>query len=260
MRKLLVMVALLGLMVTMGTTSAQQFDPEMFKLMRPAMQIIQRNPASLLTNEGVQKELKIDEDQAKALREKLAARSLGFGFGGKGGGGKGPNAEEAKERMTKFMDKLGQLKDVPEEKLEAKIHEVFKDEIEGPMKDAEQILKPDQIKRLKQISRQQNVLASLTDDDVVKELKIEDEQKTKLKKISHDLQEDLGELQRAAGGGGMGGFRVSPETREKMTALRKEATEKGVNVLTAEQKEKWKGLTGEPFEVKFEFRRPKKDN
>ena len=82
-------------------------------------------------------------------------KNSGFGFGGFGKGkGKGEFDEAAKERMTKMFEKLGQLKDVPEDKLEDKIREVFKEELEGPTKAAEKILKPDQAKRLAQIGRQ----------------------------------------------------------------------------------------------------------
>ena len=56
-----------------------------------------------------------------------------------------------------------------------------------------------------------------------------------------------------------GGF--SAETREKMAMLNKEASEKAGEVLTAEQKSKWKELTGEPFTVPFGGgARPKKDD
>jgi hypothetical protein len=41
-----------------------------------------------------------------------------------------------------------------------------------------------------------------------------------------------------------------------MTALRKESMEKAVAALKDDQKKKWKEMTGEPFTVNFEFRRP----
>jgi hypothetical protein len=57
-------------------------------------------------------------------------------------------------------------------------------------------------------------------------------------------------------GGGFG----SPETREKMQMLNKEATEKAAGILTDEQKSKWKELTGEPFNVPLGGPRRKKDD
>src|SRR6516164_6230243 len=106
--------------------------------------------------------------------------------------------------MTKFMDKLGQLKDTPEDKLPEKIREVFKDEIEGPTKEVEKILKPEQMSRLKQISRQQGGPAAYLKPENVKDLELKDEQKTKLKEIATELDKDRAEL--FSGGGGMGGF------------------------------------------------------
>ena len=253
MRKLFAISALAGLMAVLGLSSnAQDFDPAIFKIMRPAMQIINSNPARLLMSKDVQKDLKMDDDQVKDLTAKVGMQLGGFGGpgGGPGGGGK--------ERMAKLMDKLKDLKDVPEDKLEEKIREVFKEEIEGPMKEVQKVLKPEQVKRLYQIGRQQGGIAILTSPDTVKELKVTDEQKTKLREISAEADKDIGELIQAAGGF----MNITAETREKMATLRKEAADKGEDVLTKEQKETWKELKGEPFTGKIDqFRgpRPKKE-
>ncbi|HKB05987.1 MAG TPA: hypothetical protein VKD90_27580 [Gemmataceae bacterium] len=252
MRKLFLSSALVAGMILMGQASAQ-FDPAMGKVFGAYFQVMQRNPAGLVMVPGVQKELKMDEEQVKTAQEKIGARA-GFGFGkGKGGGG-----GDFKERMAKMMEKLEPLKDTPEDQLEDKIREAFKEDLEGPMKDLEKILKPEQTKRLLQISRQNAGVSYLASTDGIKELELKDEQKTKVKEIYKELQKDVDELRRS--GGGKGGFGLSPESREKMLSLNKEAKEKALDALTKEQKEKYKELTGEPFEVKFEFRRPKKDD
>ncbi|HVK09507.1 MAG TPA: hypothetical protein VM597_12090 [Gemmataceae bacterium] len=255
-RKLFGLTALaVGLLVVTGQSSAQP-DPEVMKLFRPVMRVLGSNPAALLNNAGVQKELKLDEEQVKAVGE--MNKTAGFGFGG-GGFGKGKQDPEAMERIQKMMEKMGQLKDVPEDKLEDKIREVFKEELEGPAKAAEKILKPEQSKRLKQISLQNAGLRGITSADAA-DLKLSDDQKSKIKSIATELDKDVAELSPMGKGGfgGGGGGRVSPETREKIANLRKEAMEKATEVLTADQKTKWKEMTGEPFEVKFEFARPKK--
>lgn len=254
MRKLFVSFALLALIVVLSQSSAQQPDPALFKLFGPVMRVVGDNPGTLAMNPGVQKEIKMDDEQIKSVQEKVAPLAFGGGFGR--GKGKGEITPEAKERFTKMFEKLETLKDVPEEKLEEKIRETFKDEIEGPTKEAEKILKPEQMTRLRQIARQQGGPGAYLKPENVKDLSITDEQKTKLKEINTELQKDLAELR----GGGMGGFRISPETREKMTALTKEATEKAVALLTDAQKSKWKELTGEPYTVQFGGFRPKKDN
>lgn len=256
MRRVFLMAALFAAMVGLSQLSAQQPDPEMFKLLRPVMRVLGSSPAALAANESVQKELKMDEDQVTAVREKV--QPAGFG-GFRGGRGKEP-APEQQERIAKFMEKLQQLKDVPEDKLEAKMREVFKEELEGPTKEVEKILKPEQMTRLRQIARQQGGPAAYVAPENAKDLKLTDDQVKKIKDIADELQKDTMELFRGAGRGGF-----SAETREKMTALTKEASEKAADVLTAEQKAKWKGLTGEPFTVQQRFGggrggRPKKDD
>jgi len=258
MRKICVSFALLAVIVVLSRSSAQQPDPQaMFKTFRAVQRVVGDNPGALAANPAVQKELKMDEEQVKAVREKVIPAGLGFG---RGGFGKGKDiTPEAKEKMTKMFEKFQTLMEVPEDKLEDKIRETFKEEIETPTKEVEKILKPEQMTRLKQIARQQGGPAAYIKPDNVKDLGLKDEQKTKIKDISKELDKDITELT-SGGGGGMGGFRISPETREKMTALTKEATDKATAVLTDEQKSKWKELVGEPFTVQFGGPRPKKDD
>jgi hypothetical protein len=264
MRKLLVAAALFGGMVYVGSTSAQP-DPEQMRRFRKIGQIMGDQPVAVVNNSGVQKELKLDEDQVKSIREKVVTAGFGFGRGGGGfgkgkGGGKGDFSPEAKERMAKMFEKMQALADVPEDQLEQKVLEAFKDDLEKPTKELEKILKPEQMTRLKQIARQQGGPAAYLKADNVKDLSLTDEQKTKLKDIVTEYDKDAQELRRGTGGGKGGFGPLPPETREKLDALSKEATEKATNVLTAEQKTKWKELTGEAYTVRFEFGRPKKDD
>ena len=90
---------------------------------------------------------------------------------------------------------------------------------------------------------------------MLKELKITDDQASKFKGLSEDLTKESGELRK--------GFKDNPkDTQEKMSALRKEFSDKAVAALTSDQKKTWKDMTGEPFEVKFEggTRKKKTDN
>jgi hypothetical protein len=263
MRRILLSAALLAGMIVLSQSNAQ-FDPEMAKVFRAAGQVFFSHPAALVSNQGVQKELKMDEDQIKAAREKIVMPGFGFGGGGgKGGkGGKGKDlTEEQKERFNKYLEKINALKDTPEDQLEAKIKETFKEELEAPTKEMEKILKPEQMTRLKQIARQQGGPGAYLKPENVTDLKITDEQKKKIKEINDELQKDTQELRRGAGGGKGGFGPLPPETREKIAALTKEANEKAGEALTSEQKTKWKELIGEPYTVSFEFRRPpKKDD
>ena len=264
MRRILLGTGLFVAMVALSQSNAQQPDPEMFKVFMAVGKVLRDNPAALVNNAGVQKELKMDEDQVKAAREKVVAAGFG-GFGGgfgKGGGNGKDLTDEQKEKGAKMLEKVQALKDVPEDQLEAKIRETFKEEIEGPTKEVEKILKPEQLTRLKQIARQQGGPGAYLKLENVGDLKVTDEQKKKLKDINDELQKDVGELRRGAGGGKGGFGPVPPEMREKMTALTKEANEKAVDLLTAEQKSKWKELIGEPYTVEFQGGRrpPKKDD
>ena len=267
MRKLFVAAALLGGMAYLGSTTAQEFDQELFKKIRQAGQIMRDHPVMVVNNPGVQKELKLDDDQVKAVKDKVTPPAgMGFGFGGGGGfgkgkgGGKGGGGADFKERFAKQMEKMQVLKDVPEDKMEDKVHEIYKDELDGPTKELEKILKPEQQARLKQIARQQGGPRAYLKSDNVKDLSLTDEQKTKLREIVTELDKDVAELMPRGGFGKGGGGGFTPETREKLEALNKEAGEKADKVLTAEQKTKWKALTGEAYTVRFEFGRPKKDD
>jgi hypothetical protein len=261
MRKLFVAAALLGGMAYLGSTPAQQPDPELGKKMRQAGQIMRDHPVLVVNNPGVQKELKLDDDQVAAVKEKVKPPAgLTFGFGGAGGfgkgGGKGGGSAEAKERRAKQTEKMQALKDVPDDKMEEKVHEIYKEELEGPTKELDKILKPEQHARLKQIARQQGGPRAYLKTENAKDLSLTDEQKTKLREIATEHEKDTMELFR---GGGFGKGGLPAETREKMEALNKEAAEKAVNVLTADQKSKWRELTGEPYTLRFEPR-PKKDD
>jgi hypothetical protein len=247
MRRILLAAGLLAAMVCLSQVSAQP-NPEMMKVFRAVGRVTQSSPGVLAVNPGVQKELKLDEDQVKAIKEKVP--QVGFGGGGRFGKGKAELTDEQKERMTKMFEKVQKLQDVPEDKLEDKIREEFKEELDGANKEVEKILKPEQMARLKQIARQSGGPAAYLSAENAKDLKLTDEQKAKLKEINAELQKDTQALFQ-------GGF--SAETREKMQMLNKEATEKAAGVLTDEQKSKWKELTGEPFTVQF-GQRPKRDD
>jgi hypothetical protein len=251
MRRILLAAGLLTAMVGLSQVSAQP-DPEMMKVFRAMRQVTMSSPGMLAANAGVQKELKMDDDQVKAVKEKVPAMGFGFG-GGRFGKGKGELTDEQKEQMRKRFEQLSQLKDTPEDKLEEKLREVLKDDLEGPTKEVEKILKPEQMTRLRQIARQQGGPSAYLSTENAKDLKLTDDQKKKLRDIADELQKDTMALFQ---GGGFG----SPETREKMQMLNKEATEKAAGVLTDEQKSTWKTLTGEPFTVQFGGPRPKKDD
>jgi Spy/CpxP family protein refolding chaperone len=168
----------------------------------------------LLTQKSVQEELKMSEDQVKKVTEL-----------------------EAKQREA-FQG----LRDLSREERQKKFQEMAKEN----EKAIGEILKEDQLKRVKQISLQQQGLRALGNPEVAGALKLSDEQKDKVKAI----QDEAGKEMRALFGAGLD----RDEARKKMEEIRKATEEKLTGVLTDEQKTKWKELQGEPF--KGEIRRP----
>jgi Spy/CpxP family protein refolding chaperone len=188
---------------------------------------------ALLSNKGVQEELKITEEQTTKIttaREEIQKKYPG-GFGGGMGKKKTDTPQLTKEEREKMA----------------------KERTEATNKVINEILTADQAKRFKQIERQQDVVATLTtDEDAGKEFKLSDEQKEKIKGIVEDNRKEMPKFSKDVD------FK---EFQEKAANLRKELKEKTLKVLTDEQMKTWKTLTGAEFTVRFEgFVRKKKDD
>lgn len=179
---------------------------------------------ALIRNEGVQKELKLTEEQTTKAMEVVT------------------------EIQQKHADDFAKLRDPDLDMAERmqKMQAIQKVIAEETTKGLDSVLKPEQTKRLKQIDLQQRGLLAFSSPEVEKVLKLTDEQKEKLKTINEDMAGEMRSLFQDA----QGNFQ---ELQPKMATLRKETFAKGVAILTAEQKTSWKEMTGEPFEVKFEL-------
>jgi hypothetical protein len=164
----------------------------------------------LLGNPSVQKELKLDDAQ-KEKATKLAA--------------------EMREKRQGFQD----LSQEERQKANAEI-------MAATQKGVNEILKPEQLKRYNEIRYQQMGAMAFNDPDVASKLKITDDQKEKIRTINMDSQSQMREI-----------FQEMQNDREgatkKLTALRKEISEKAVGVLSSEQKTTWKEMLGAPFEL-----------
>jgi len=185
------------------------------------------NPATLLLNKGVQEELKLSEEQISTL------------------------TKVGESMRTKMTDLRPKIQEAMQDGGFEKVQEIMKPVMEEITKEVEKVLKPEQAARLKQIVLQQGgILAAARDSELAKKLKLNEEQITKVKKIAEELQADQREL--------FPQMRDNPqETQKKLATVRKEAADKAVAVLTAEQKTAWTDMIGKPFEVKMEQgRRP----
>jgi Spy/CpxP family protein refolding chaperone len=187
---------------------------------------------SLLENQSVQKELKLSDEQIKKVKD---------------------ITQSIREKHREELD--GLFKQGPQADRE-KMQEVFKAIREETTKALADVLKPEQSKRLKEITLQDQGARAFNDEEVQKALKLSDEQKEKVKTINEDAAKERQQLFPRGGGGGAGGRRADPgafeEMQKKMAALNKETMEKVTAVLTDDQKKAWKDLTGEPFQVKRE--------
>jgi len=178
------------------------------------------NYAMLLTNESVQKELKLEDQQVEKTKE------IG---------------EKAQQKFADFRTSTEGLS--PEERM-TKGQELNKEVNESTMKAAGEFLKPDQITRLKQISYQQRGVVAFSDPEIQKKLNITDSQKTDLHAIAEELRTESQTI-----------FQDNQGDREaimkKMGELRKQILAKAEAKLNDEQQKTWKEMLGSPFEIKY---------
>jgi hypothetical protein len=178
--------------------------------------------AMLVQNKGVQKELNLTEDQSKKAADV---------------------AKEIRDKHKSEYDELQNLQDYMERF--RKMGEVNRVVDQETIKAFDDVLKPEQVTRLKQIELQQRGPRALTDPSVQTALKLTDEQKEKVRTIWQDAMSELAGLRQGGGG-------FNEETRKKMAEVNKDALKSIQAVFTDEQKKTWKEMTGEPFEVKFD--------
>ncbi|MBI1913624.1 MAG: hypothetical protein HYS12_02545 [Planctomycetes bacterium] len=180
---------------------------------------------NLLTNKSVQDELKITKEQKEKIDEA---------------------SKKIQEKMQKARE---EFRDLKQEERQAKFQALQKETTEELTKAAD--LTSEQKKRFGQIQLQQLRTRAFTNADVQKQLKLTDEQKetikTALKEGEDKIQEETKGLDRRTDG---------QKIREIRQKVGKATQGKIAASLTSEQKKTWADMVGEPFEVKFEQRRP----
>jgi ethanolamine utilization protein EutA (predicted chaperonin) len=183
-------------------------------------------------------------------------------------------SDAQKEKLTKITEKfLADMKDAAKDKdAAAKVRETRDTAVAEVVKD----LKAEQKKRLMQIFVQVNMnteggkgvpvgnpLLVFASEDVQKELKLNDDQKTKIKKLVSDTEADVKEIRKGIVKGDKDSQKAATE---KIATLNKDAVEKITGekgILTDDQKKIFKDLPGEKFAIKFETpggKDKKKDN
>jgi Spy/CpxP family protein refolding chaperone len=173
----------------------------------------------LLTGKDIQKDLKLSDEQitkAKEMSDKQAAERKEL-FG---------NIKDKEERRTKF-----------------------KEMTEAADKFVEELLKPDQLKRLDQLQVQQGgAMALLYNPKISDKLDLSQDQREKIEEIFKEAGPKFKEIFQ-------GFFEASKEEKEaaqqKMADLQKSLLADAIKILNDDQKKTYDGLRGEPFTGKF---------
>jgi len=188
---------------------------------------------TLLQNKSVQEELKLTADQIDKIRE--ISHSV---------------YEKHREELDALEEKLGGEKDrkkrEPVNQMRLRINEEAR-------KGEEEILNPQQKKRLKEITLQQRGTGAFSEEEVQNALNLTADQKDKIKTIENDFHKQWREILPPDA------FRNRaelPERFKKMDALRKESLDKVLAILRDDQKKKYNEMSGAPFELKIERAAP----
>jgi len=222
--------------------------------------------SGIFTNKALQEELKVTEDQAtklkeftakqvEALKEFIPAAPAG-GRGGAGGGGR-PGAGGTGGRGG-----FGGGPRIPQDDEGAlAYYKTMTKVTEERMAFTKSTLTADQQKRLAQLENQQLGSNAFGNARVAKALGLSAEQTAKIKELNDEMAKERGEIQREAFGGGRGGFdrEKLAEMQKKVKNLTDDTAEKVQKTFSAEQKSKWKEMTGEPFDLTKLSQRPMRD-
>lgn len=205
----------LALIVSMTSSAEAQLRGLRFP---PSLQNI-----FMLRGGKVQEELGINDEQ-KALLTDLSLQLQ----------------QEALEIFTSLQDLN------PDEQKEAmpEIMEMISEKGAETQAKVSEILDKSQIERLNELSLQARGAGALEDKEVVAALKLTDEQKKKLADIREEGNVAIQKaFEDARSGGGNRG-----EIRAKMEKMRKELGEKGMAVLSPEQRQQFEKMKGEKFD------------
>jgi len=186
-------------------------------------------PLTLVSNEAVQKELGLNDEQVAGIR-KLA--------------------EESRTELRGSFGDFAALRNLPEAERTAKMAELRTKMEENAKKVNEKIapklnelLTEAQRDRLKQLQRQSAGISELLQAELQETLKLTQEQKDKLAAIMKSAEEKQAEMRRKAMGG---------EAREIFSQMReaREARDKELaGVLTDDQAKQYDALKGKPFDT-----------
>jgi hypothetical protein len=176
--------------------------------------------ASLLRFESVKSELKLASEQRAKLQERLQELS---------------KAQRESDRK---------LRELPPKERNAKTYESSKPLAVLGDKIVNEVLTPDQRKRLRQIELQADGLHSFLKDEVQQQLQLTPDQKRKIDTLNAFHRREAIAMRDSIKGG--------PPPLEKRDALHQEYVKLVTDLLTEAQKKTCKDLIGEPFKLKID--------
>lgn len=163
-----------------------------------------------------QKELNLSEDQVAKLRD------------------------VSENLRTTMGEKFQSLQDVPQEERREKMQAIMSEVSEGLQKEVKGILNDDQMKRYQEISLQSMGIAAFEQEEVAKKLELTDDQKQQITTIQEDSRTQARSAFQNAQGDRQAAF-------QKIREIQDQAEQKVHALLTDQQKETWKGMTGKEF-------------
>jgi hypothetical protein len=178
------------------------------------------NKAELLQNKSVQDELKITREQDRKLRE--VARDF-----------------EAAHRDE--IVKAQQDKDF------RKGMELRRAALEAMTRAMNDVLTPEQMKRLGQIEIQAQGLGALMRSEVQKDLNLSARQREEVRSIADAAEKEVRDTLKTPPADAKGWAEVGKKVRK----IHQDSQERALAVLNDEQRKTWKEMTGEPFELKM---------
>jgi Spy/CpxP family protein refolding chaperone len=186
------------------------------------------DPLELLENSQIKKELNITDEQSAEIK-KLD----------------GEFRAKLKEKVAGV--KIEELKG-DDAKIKAKYTEIDK-ESQSFREKIGKVLKPEQVTRMKQIYLQIYGFGPLTSSDYATELKLTDEQNSKIKTIQEDLFTNMKASWTTPTGSDDEKNQTIANNRKQMEQILKQSNDDTLAVLTDEQKKTLETLKGEEFKL-----------
>ena len=186
------------------------------------------SPLELMQNAQVKKELNITEDQSKKIKK---------------------INDTLQQNMTKITANVNWAALKDDKKKQDELEEKIKKQIQPARDEVIKVLKPEQIKRFKEISLQIYGFGVLSYDQFTKELGLTSEQETKLNKLRQETFQKVRANLEAPKDNSPASLNKAKETNKKrVEQFFKESNQQAMNVLKPEQKSKLETLKGKKFD------------